>query len=310
MRWFGLKAVDRAGAIHKVARGRMGILVGIDRKADENLDDEDGLEASSDASEDMLERQLDSLYEQYQTCKSEADAKFRARKARKEEEDGEWNGFSGSNISSDDERIEEDSDEDMSDAEDDSQVRTLTGHDESQRNQETGLSRRAERFFEQDIFKSFDNLNHKADDGNESVQPPDEPEVNDHGIPKTSGVPVDEDKGATRERRGAGGNSKPSMELAEDSSKPIQVHQVDHDQESVHDDFEVVQKPEDGSQWEAQDEPRKNGRLDIEIITAEAMTLAQKIASGETTEAQILDDAFNKYTFRDRDGLARVVPRR
>ena len=300
---FGLKAVDRAGAVHKVARGKMGILVGIDRKASENIDDEAGLEASSDASEDMLERQLDSLYEQYQTCKSEADAKFRARKARKEEEDGEWNGFSGSNISSDDERIEVDSDEDMSDAEDDSEVRALTGHDESQRNQETGLSTRAERFFEQDIFKSFDNLNHEADDGDESVQPPDEPEANDQGISKTSGVPVGEDKGATREQTGTGSDSKPPMGLAKDSSKPVKVHQMDHDQKSVRDDFEVVQKPEDSSQWEAQDEPRKNGRLDIEIITAEAMTLAQKIASGETTEAHILDDAFNKYTFRDRDGL-------
>ena len=56
-------------------------------------------------------------------------------------------------------------------------------------------------------------------------------------------------------------------------------------------------------EWEAQGEPRKDGRLDIDIITAEAMTLAQQVASGQKTTQSIVDDGFNKYTFRDTDGL-------
>ena len=43
--------------------------------------------------------------------------------------------------------------------------------------------------------------------------------------------------------------------------------------------------------------------LDIDIITAEAMTLAQQIASGEKSKHDLMDDGFNKYTFQDRDGL-------
>jgi AdoMet-dependent rRNA methyltransferase SPB1 len=42
---------------------------------------------------------------------------------------------------------------------------------------------------------------------------------------------------------------------------------------------------------------------DIDIITAEAMTLAQQIASGEKSSYDLMDDGFNKYAFKDRDGL-------
>ncbi len=43
--------------------------------------------------------------------------------------------------------------------------------------------------------------------------------------------------------------------------------------------------------------------LDIDIITAEAMSLAQQIASGQKTTYDLVDDGFNKYAFQDRDGL-------
>ena len=43
--------------------------------------------------------------------------------------------------------------------------------------------------------------------------------------------------------------------------------------------------------------------IDIDIITAEAMTLAQQIASGSKNRHDLMDDGFNKYAFQDRDGL-------
>ncbi len=46
-----------------------------------------------------------------------------------------------------------------------------------------------------------------------------------------------------------------------------------------------------------------SGHLDISIITAEAMTLAHSLATGEKTQKDLIDDNFNKYTFRDVDGL-------
>lgn len=42
---------------------------------------------------------------------------------------------------------------------------------------------------------------------------------------------------------------------------------------------------------------------DIDIITAEAMTLAQQLATGQKSKADVIDDGFNKFAFRDRDGL-------
>ncbi|KAL1976078.1 hypothetical protein VTN31DRAFT_4470 [Thermomyces dupontii] len=47
----------------------------------------------------------------------------------------------------------------------------------------------------------------------------------------------------------------------------------------------------------------KDGRLDIDIITAEAMALAQSLAKKETSKSDLVDDSFNKYTFRDTEGL-------
>ena len=52
------------------------------------------------------------------------------------------------------------------------------------------------------------------------------------------------------------------------------------------------------------DDPRtKTGQLDIDVITAEAMTLAHSLATGTKTHHDLVDDNFNKYTFRDVDGL-------
>jgi AdoMet-dependent rRNA methyltransferase SPB1 len=42
---------------------------------------------------------------------------------------------------------------------------------------------------------------------------------------------------------------------------------------------------------------------DIDIITAEAMTLAQAIASGQRTTADLIDENFTKHSLKDRDGL-------
>ncbi|KAF7158408.1 hypothetical protein CNMCM5623_003411 [Aspergillus felis] len=58
------------------------------------------------------------------------------------------------------------------------------------------------------------------------------------------------------------------------------------------------------SEPEELDDPRKkNGQLDIDIITAEAMALAQQMATGEKKSQDIVDDGFNRYAFRDVDGL-------
>jgi AdoMet-dependent rRNA methyltransferase SPB1 len=46
-----------------------------------------------------------------------------------------------------------------------------------------------------------------------------------------------------------------------------------------------------------------NMGVDIDIITAEAMTLAHQLATGEKSSYDVVDDGFNKHAFKDRDGL-------
>src|ERR1700733_10565239 len=78
---FGLKTVDKSGAVDKIAKGKMAILT----EADAGKDQDSGFgsgdnDEESDDEQDRLDRELDSLYEQYQDRKSDADAKFRAKK--------------------------------------------------------------------------------------------------------------------------------------------------------------------------------------------------------------------------------------
>lgn len=42
---------------------------------------------------------------------------------------------------------------------------------------------------------------------------------------------------------------------------------------------------------------------EIDIITAEAMTLAHELATGKKSSHDVVDDTFNRHAFRDRDGL-------
>ncbi|KAI2723667.1 hypothetical protein CBS147330_3714 [Penicillium roqueforti] len=59
----------------------------------------------------------------------------------------------------------------------------------------------------------------------------------------------------------------------------------------------------EAEQTEGKDPLKANGQLDIDIITAEAMALAQAMATGEKRSTDIVDDGFNRFAFRDVDGL-------
>ncbi|KXL48471.1 MAG: hypothetical protein FE78DRAFT_141897 [Acidomyces sp. 'richmondensis'] len=79
------------------------------------------------------------------------------------------------------------------------------------------------------------------------------------------------------------------------------------DEESESEIEEVQRKSEeDEDEWASGDEKppaEQEGRPNIEIITAEAMTLAHALATGKVTKAQLEDDSFNKYSHRDTEGL-------
>jgi AdoMet-dependent rRNA methyltransferase SPB1 len=43
--------------------------------------------------------------------------------------------------------------------------------------------------------------------------------------------------------------------------------------------------------------------LDIDIVTAEAMTLAHQLATRQKSKSSLIDDSYNRWTFADKSGL-------
>ncbi|KAI9831334.1 MAG: AdoMet-dependent rRNA methyltransferase spb1 [Sarea resinae] len=285
---FALKAVDKAGAVDRLSKGRM-VTVNGEAKQQSESESED----ESDPEEDLLERELDSMYEQYQEKKSEIDAKYRAKKARKEHEDGEWEGFSGSEKSSDAEAVHEESSDGSSDEEEGASTgRALLTSLESDAQKKCGLTKRAAMFFEQDIFKGIDGLDGEEDEDS-GIDMEDADEEEESALDK-----LEQMQETRKAQADAKKSSKVKSKIAPSSEAPKDADGDESDEEAG---FEVVKGTE--SEWDAQGEPRKNGRLDIDIITAEAMTLAQQIATGATSTHDLVDSTYNKFTLADRDGL-------
>lgn len=273
---FGLKTVDKTGAAAQIARGKMAILVDNHRKDHDSGLGSEETDDESDEEQDRLDRDLDAMYEQYQERKSDLDAKYRAKKARKEHDDGEWEGCA-SDQSGSDEELEEDSDDDASDSGVTEKTSLITDLSNAQPDA-NGLSRKAAQFFAQDIFKDI-------------VGVDDLPDTDDDidGMDDEAGSELKEldQMLATR-----------TMEKV----KTIPIEADQSDSSDGEDTFEVVKRNKsENDQWA--DEPTRNERPDIDIITAEAMTLAQQLASGAVTRSSLIDANFTKHNLKDRDGL-------
>lgn len=291
---FGLADVDKACAIDRVAKGQMSVPV----QKDDAGEDEDDEDEATDEEEDALDGELDDLYSQYRERKLESDAKYRAKKARHEHEDGEWHGISDANSGSDEDVAEEEGSAVSSDEEDENTTGQLIFPKHSTARGKDGMTTRATQFFEQDIFKSLGPLTFGEDNDSAVDLQADEADTDqDYSEPSTSQSKPPSGKYAVKSTNTADTSSDESGEESGLNGHPQARMVTDEDNES----YELVKN--DIPEWEAQDEPRKNGRLDIDIITAEAMTLAQQLASGQTSTYNLVDDSFNKYSLRDTDGL-------
>ncbi|KAJ0360708.1 hypothetical protein COL154_007294 [Colletotrichum chrysophilum] len=293
---FALKTVDKAGGVNKIAKGRMAILKENEKKKQEQ---DSGIsygsdDDSEDEAEDRLERELDGMYDQWKERKSAADAKWRAKRAREEHNDEEWEGVSADEQSDSDEEfeIESGSDDESDEDEDDGDKPLVTDLDNTA--EDGDLSKRARNFFSQDIFKDIPGvLDKPEDDGMD-------------GVEYTNGADSDEEearpsKKAKKESKAQKAKDE-KRKAKEDKKKTVEKEEEDESSESEDDGgFEVVKHNEED--WENQEKRKADGRLDIDIITAEAMTLAHQLATGQKTKHDVIDDGFNKHALKDRDGL-------
>lgn len=262
---FALAAADRAGAIERIARGRMAIPGQTQEYSNQGSSDE---EEESDREEDQLDRELDSLYSQYQERKSQADAKHRAKKSRKERQDGDWEGFSDKE-QSDSEHLEEDSDSNSESTTDDN----IASHD-SHLIIETetalglpknGLTRKAATFFDQDIFKDLCGL--AEDEGDSAIYMESDDARRDtiNEVSSTISHVRGSSSVAARATSPETNFNYPCRPQMSDTTGSTEVQPEDTADSSEETDnqgagFEVVQTRLDNER-ERQDEPRRNGRL-------------------------------------------------
>ncbi|KAL4761788.1 rRNA methyltransferase spb1 [Aspergillus foveolatus] len=137
------------------------------------------------------------------------------------------------------------------------------------------LSNSAALFFDQDIFQGLEDVEDEEDEAE-----------------GTNNMTVKDERDEQHEEEEEE-EEQPKNKAAPEKKKKVKETADTKPSEDSSDD-----------EYEDTDEPRKkNGQLDIDIITAEAMALAQQMATGEKKSQDVFDDGFNRYAFRDVDGL-------
>lgn len=238
---FSLKTADKSDALRRLARGKMVAASAPDKDRDSGAGQTGDDNDESDDEEDRLERELDSMYSSYRERKAEADAKYRAKKAREERGDDEWEGLSASAKSDEGESSELDESDDSSDDADDDQppVSLLRDLDTSGPSGD-GLSKRASAFFSQDIFKDITNVIQ----GSDAV-------LSEEAGGKTKSV---------AQKPGSGNERAACVK----STTTFRVQPAD-DSDSEHEDqdegFEVVKTAEVVDDWEEEPKRRSDGRF-------------------------------------------------
>ncbi|KAF5702931.1 SPB1-like protein [Fusarium globosum] len=278
---FSLKKIDKTDAMRRLNRGKMTVPTQATQKeADSGLGSSGETDDESDPEEDRLERELESMYDQYKERKAEVDAKYRAKKARKNFGDDEWDGLSGEEADEKDGSSDLEEDDSSSD-EDEAPTEALIRDLDSSKGA-NGLSKRATAFFNQDIFSGISGILPEQEDAAED----------------SADEEVNRDAAAIVAQQAK--NRKADAPTKSTKTKAAQVDS-DSEKDDNEDGFEVVKRNEDDD-WD-KDTRRADGKPDIDIITAEAMSLAHRLATGQTTTHDAIDDGYNKYAFRDRDGL-------
>ncbi|KAL8951867.1 MAG: hypothetical protein Q9222_002173 [Ikaeria aurantiellina] len=293
---FTLAAVDQASEIEKLARGMV-----VEEVQSEPVDtSESDSFSSTDAEEDELDRELDLLYQHFQQRRLTADTRLSVKQARAEANNDRCDGIADSiNNSSDDEadnlrprhsatkstneiagigRLQ-----DYPAGEPDAYAKPLT--------------QRAALFFDQDIFREVGVESHADSSDNETGQ------IHERAVIRETHTTS---LGNSRSPYPKGNTEQQSYTIQRPSTRDPSCSlptPIGH----LRDDSSVMPSEEGHCETrEARDDhriDRDNKAEDIDIITADAMALAQQVATGVKNTQELVDDTFNKYAFRDRSGL-------
>ena len=278
---FALRSLSKAKDASAFQSGKMRSAVEQPKEEDEESFTDFG---DSDDDGDTLEASLDAMYSHYQERKANADAKHLAKRRREGAE--EWDGFDDDGNDENDTELVEDSASDVSSSDaEEGKVSALFGEADEDEKQENSLSRRANIFFDNEIFDEItipilDKEKEAKDDANDSGIELNDANDSSEVITASKKIPI-------RERKSQSPPAKPLRgSKGKDGLEYVKPEPLEHSS----DEDENKQK-------------QQSARPNIDIITAEAMTLAHSLVTGKKTKEDVIDDGFNKYAFRDTDGL-------
>ncbi len=303
---FRLKAIDETAAMRRIAKGKMTKIADeAKRDRDSGIGSSGETDDETDDEEDRLEQELDNMYDNYRERKAASDAKYRAKKARQEHGDDEWEGVSADEKedSDQDEALEEDSSDD-SDAEEGDSSKPLLRDLDNTPQDGTGMSKRARGFFSQDIFQSIPGLLDVPDEETEDEAMDVDGVEDEEEIEEVIEEEESEDDIPTIEEQRKQRKEKKASKTKENGGFEV-VKQAKEDEEDDWEEAEKKAKKDGGRSTSICPHLTEQGLTypAIDIVTAEAMTLAHQLARGEKSAYDIIDEGYNKYAFKDRDGL-------
>lgn len=281
---FNLKTAEKTGILDKLAKGKKRMIFAEEELANNNdiyIDENAPIPDHEGIDTDELEAQLDAMYNTYKERKSELNAKFRAKQSRGGDDDS-WDGFTVKDSENEDSNIKnshinDDTDNESSDSDDDQAINQLITR--MNNNTNSKLSTRANAFFKDSIF--------------DGIEPNLQPVITD--TIKDVSENIEETPKLSKKRK-YDNLETDSMNIRNDSSDDSDFKIIPNEtQESFNSDYD--------SENDKKISQKEQHMKDVDIATVEAMTLAHQIALGQKSKHDLIDEGFNRYSFRDSDNL-------
>lgn len=277
---FNLKNAERTGKLNDLAKGKKALVFSQDEEKGQGEPKYKEIVLGTDDAIEDLDDQLDNMYQQYKQRKAERDSKYEAKRLRDTTND-EWTGFDNQMNDTDDSSVAGDDSDSESDSEINQQVNQLIS---SLAPKEAGgdkLTRKAAIFFDNPLFDGLENVQENENGEIKSL--------NNDNVMDIDNKDDDVPSLGSNESSTLSASSAPVTSDSEFESD-IEVVANNHDSDNNSDD-----------EWDSANAKEKETYVDI--ATAQAMTLAHQLALGQKSKQDLIDDGFNKYAFRDKEGL-------
>ncbi|AOW03820.1 AdoMet-dependent rRNA methyltransferase SPB1 [Yarrowia lipolytica] len=263
---FNLKQAERTGKLSELQKGKRSH---VSETGDEHvtLEEAERVDYGSDDEANGLEDELESMYTEYLENKAARTAKSVVQRKKANVETEEWFGIS-------DKKDGDESDGEMS--ADDVDMATIDDGEDEDDGKTARTLNNGNMFFSNPIF---DNLVNAAVAKTEA-----KPKALDLLEPGAKDL-IELEKAKKRKYAKKNGLEYSDSEDEEDDIVMETQKQDDSDIEYVH------------GESDSDDEPN------IDLVTDQAMTMAHQLATGQTNKHKLQDDGYNRYSFRDLDGL-------